>query len=71
MVKKVKQVAHVQKTGDILRTTLIWAGFLLAVAAGLMLVFSDGNLKVELALVVAGMLCYGFALRDFDIDDDD
>ncbi len=71
MAKKIHHDVHVQKTGNILRTVLIWAGFLLAMVAGLMLVFEPGNERVALAMVVGGMLAYGFALRDFDVDDDD
>lgn len=71
MVKRQRHEHSVQKTGNILRTVLIWAGFLLAMVAGLILVFEPGNERVALALVVAGMLSYGFALRDFDVDDDD
>ena len=71
MTKKHRHEAHVQKTGNILRTVLIWAGFILAVLAGVLLVVDRGNERVALALIIAGMLSYGFALHDFDTDDDD
>lgn len=71
MAKKIRQVHHVQKTGNILRSVLIWLGFASAIIAGLLLMFTEGNEKVELALVIFGMFFYGFALRDFDVDDDD
>jgi len=71
MAHKALHEKHVQKTGNILRSVLIWAGFLLAAAAGLTLLLTSGYERVELALVIGAVLCYGFALRDFDIDDDD
>lgn len=71
MTRKISQEVHAQKTGNILRTVLIWFGFVAAVIAGLLLVFTQGNEKVELALVIVGMFLYGFALHDFDVDDDD
>ncbi len=71
MAHKVVHERHVQKTGNILRTVLIWAGFLLAFLAGVVLLFTDGNQRVALVMVIVGMLAYGFALRDFDVDDDD
>lgn len=68
-----KRIAEpvVRRTGNIMRTVLIWLGFLAAVIAGLLLVATSGNERIELALIILGMLFYGFALRDFDVDDDD
>lgn len=71
MVKKLRHEHHVQKSGNILRTVLVWAGFLLAVLAGVLLIVDRGNEPVALALIIAGMLAYGFSLHDFDVDDDD
>lgn len=71
MARKIRHESTVQKTGNILRTVLIWSGFTLAVLAGMLLAVAPGNERVSLALVIAGMLAYGFALHDFDTDDDD
>ncbi|MBP6037834.1 MAG: hypothetical protein KA604_00660 [Candidatus Saccharimonas sp.] len=71
MARKINHERHVQKTGNILRTVLIWAGFLLGAIAGLIVLLSQGNERIALAMVIGSVLVYGFALRDFDIDDDD
>ena len=71
MAKRIVHEKHIQKTGNLLRTVMIWSGVLLALAAGLLLYFTDGNERVVLALIIVGMLAYGFALHDFDVDDDD
>lgn len=71
MAHKVLHEKHVQKTGNLLRTVLIWSGLLLAVVAGALLFFTEGNERVVLALVITGMIAFGFALHDFDLDDDD
>ena len=71
MVKKIVHEKHIQKTGNILRSVMIWVGFLFAMAAGLIVLLSSGNERVALALVIAAVFVYGFVLRDLDIDDDD
>jgi hypothetical protein len=43
----------------------------LGAIAGLIVLLSQGNERIALAMVIGSVLVYGFALRDFDIDDDD
>ena len=71
MAKKIRHERSVQKTGNILRTMLIWIGAGLAVLGGFILLLSQGNERVVLALLVVTAVVYGFVLRDFDVDDDD
>ena len=71
MAKKIRHERSVQKTGNILRTMLIWTGAGLALLGGFILLLSQGNERVVLALLVVTAVVYGFVLRDFDVDDDD
>lgn len=71
MAKKIRHERSVQKTGNILRTMLIWIGAGLALLGGFILLLSQGNERVVLALLVVTAVVYGFVLRDFDVDDDD
>ena len=71
MAKKIRHERSVQKTGNILRTMLIWIGAGLALLGGFVLLLSQGNERVVLALLVVTAVVYGFVLRDFDVDDDD
>lgn len=61
----------VRRTGNIMRTILIWVGVALAALGGLILFVSQGNERVVLGLLVLVAIVYGFVLHDFDIDDDD
>ena len=71
MAKKIRHERIVQKTGNNLRTMLIWIGAGLALLGGFILLLSQGNERVVLALLVVTAVVYGFVLRDFDVDDDD
>ena len=71
MAKKRIAEPTVRRTGNILRTVLIWIGAALALLAGLILMVSQGNERVVLRLLVVAIVVYGFVLRDFDVDDDD
>jgi hypothetical protein len=71
MAKKRIAEPTVRRTGNILRTVLIWIGAALALLAGLILMVSQGNERVVLGLLVVAIVVYGFVLRDFDVDDDD
>lgn len=71
MAKKRIAEPTVRRTGNILRTVLIWIGAALALLAGLILMVSQGNERVVLGLLVVAVVVYGFVLRDFDVDDDD
>lgn len=71
MAKKIRHERSVQKTGNILRTMLIWIGAGFALLGGFILLLSQGNERVVLALLVVTAVVYGFVLRDFDVDDDD
>jgi UPF0716 family protein affecting phage T7 exclusion len=70
MVKRVHE-RITQKTGNMLRTILIWVGALLALAAGLLLMGGVVSEKVAVYFLVATAIVYGFVLLDFDVDDDD
>ena len=70
MAKRVHE-RTTQKTGNILRTILIWTGGLLAAAAGTCLLSGLVSEKVALYMFVATAVVYGFVLLDFDVDDDD
>lgn len=71
MARKVVQAKHIQKTGNVLRTFLIWAGIVLVLVAGAVEFFWPGNEKVVLYVLMVVGLVYGAALLDFDVDDDD
>ena len=71
MIKKQRHEAHVQKSGNIVRTVAIWLGLLLAIVALGTLLFVDGSEKAVVGMVLVGMVAYGFSLLDFDVDDDD
>jgi hypothetical protein len=71
MAKKRIAEPTVRRTGNILRTVLIWIGAALALLAGLILMVSQGNERVVLGLLIVAVVVYGFVLRDFDVDDDD
>ncbi len=71
MARKVIEQPHVRKTGNILRTFIIWAGLVLLIAAGLTEFFWPGNERIVTYLLIAVGIAYGLALLDFDVDDDD
>jgi hypothetical protein len=71
MAKKPRYERHVQKTGNALRTFLIWAGIVLVLVAALIEYFWPGNERVVLYVLMVVGLAYGAALLDFDTDDDD
>lgn len=71
MVKKRVQNPPVQKSGNILRTVLIWAGLLLVVISAFLAMNGYVSDRVAYYMVVAAMVAYGFVLLDFDVDDDD
>ncbi len=71
MVKKVLHEKPVQKSGNIVRTILIVVGMATAVLASLLVMSSVVSEKVGLHMLVATAVAFGFALLDFDVDDDD
>jgi len=71
MARNTRQQGHVRKTGNILRTILIWSGIVTLVAAGMTLYFWPGNERVVLYMLITIGVVYGLALLDFDVDDDD
>ncbi len=71
MARKVVQAKHIQRTGNVLRTFLIWAGIVLLLVAGAIEYLYPGNEKIVIYILIAVGLCYGASLLDFDVDDDD
>lgn len=71
MVKKQVQERHVQKTGNILRTVLIWVGLLVGITALLIEFLWPGNERAVLGMLAVVAVVYGMTLLDFDVDDDD
>ena len=71
MVKKQVHVRQVQKTGNLLRSFLIWAGIaitMLTVAFRMGDIISD---RVALYMMAVVLVAFGISLVDFDVDDDD
>lgn len=61
----------VKKSGNFLRTILIWSGIVMAVAALALVMFWPGNEKVVTYLILVTLVAFGVVLLDFDVDDDD
>ena len=61
----------VQKTGNVLRTVMIWSGLALALVAAVLVMTGLITERVGFYLLVATAVAYGFALFDFDVDDVD
>ena len=71
MVKKVLHNQPVQKSGNIVRTILIASGMLIAVLAAILVMVGVVSERVGFYLLVVTLIAFGFALLDFDVDDDD
>ncbi len=71
MVKKVLHEKPVQKSGNIVRTVLIVVGMVVALLAGFFVMSNVISEKVGFYMLVITALAFGFALLDFDTDDDD
>lgn len=71
MVKKYTHERPVQKSGNFLRTLLIWLGILIGIATFVVEYVWPGNEKVVLYLFAVLAVVYGVVLLDFDVDDDD
>lgn len=71
MVKKRLQRPPVQKSGNIVRTVLIWAGLLLVVVSAFLVMNGYISDRVAYYMAVAAMVAYGFVLLDLDVDVDD
>lgn len=71
MVKKVLHKKPVQASGNIVRTVLIVIGMLSALMASVLVMSSVISEKVGFYMLVVTALAFGFALLDFDVDDDD
>ncbi len=71
MVKKYMHERPVQKSGNFLRTLLIWLGILIGIATFVVEYVWPGNEKVVLYLFAMLAVVYGVVLLDFDVDDDD
>ncbi|MFZ1258493.1 MAG: hypothetical protein WAQ25_03425 [Candidatus Saccharimonas sp.] len=61
----------VQKTGNILRTCLIWFGMLTTIVAVALLMLGYISERVAWYMGAVTLLAYGMTLLDFDVDDDD
>lgn len=71
MVKKVLHSQPVQKSGNIVRTVLIASGMVIAIFAAVLVMVDVVSERVGFYLVVVTLIAFGFALLDFDVDDDD
>lgn len=71
MVKKVLHSQPVQKSGNIVRTILIASGMVIAIFAAVLVMVDVVSERVGFYLVVVTLIAFGFALLDFDVDDDD
>lgn len=71
MVKKVLHEKPVQKSGNIVRTILIVVGMVSALLASFLVMSGIVSERVGFYMLVATALAFGFALLDFDVDDDD
>ncbi len=71
MAKKQLHVRQVQKTGNILRSFLIWAGIVTTVLAAMLLMSGAISERVAIYMMAAVLVSFGLALVDFDVDDDD
>jgi hypothetical protein len=71
VVKKVLHSQPVQKSGNIVRTILIASGMVIAIFAAVLVMVDVVSERVGFYLVVVTLIAFGFALLDFDVDDDD
>lgn len=71
MVKKRVHVRQVQKTGNLLRSFLIWAGIATTVLSAALLMGGVISDRVALYMIAVVLVAFGFSLVDFDVDDDD
>jgi energy-converting hydrogenase Eha subunit C len=71
VVKKVLHSQPVQKSGNIVRTVLIASGMVIAIFAAVLVMVDVVSERVGFYLVVVTLIAFGFALLDFDVDDDD
>ena len=71
MVKKQVHVRQVQKTGNLLRSFLIWAGIAITILTAALLMGNVISDRVALYMMAVVLVAFGFSLVDFDVDDDD
>ena len=71
MVKKQVHVRQVQKTGNLLRSFLIWAGIAITILTAALLVGDVISDRVALYMMAVVLVAFGVSLVDFDVDDDD
>ena len=71
MVKKQVHVRQVQKTGNLLRSFLIWAGIAMTILTAALLMGDVISDRVALYMMAVVLVAFGFSLVDFDVDDDD
>lgn len=71
MVKKQVHVRQVQKTGNLLRSFLIWAGIAITILTAAFLMGDVISDRVALYMMAVVLVAFGFSLVDFDVDDDD
>ena len=71
MVKKRVHVRQVQKTGNLLRSFLIWAGIATTVLSAALLMGDVISDRVALYMMAVVLVAFGVSLVDFDVDDDD
>ena len=71
MVKKQVHVRQVQKTGNLLRSFLIWAGVAITILTAALLMGDVISDRVALYMMAVVLFAFGVSLVDFDVDDDD
>ena len=71
MVKKQVHVRQVQKTGNLLRSFLIWAGIAITILTVALLMGDVISDRVALYMMAVVLVAFGVSLVDFDVDDDD
>jgi hypothetical protein len=71
MVKKQVHVRQVQKTGNLLRSFLIWAGIAITILTAALLMGDVISDRVALYMMAVVLVAFGVSLVDFDVDDDD
>ena len=71
MVKKQVHVRQVQKTGNLLRSFLIWAGIAMTILTAALLMGDVISDRVALYMMAVVLVAFGVSLVDFDVDDDD
>ena len=70
MVKKQVHVRQVQKTGNLLRSFLIWAGIAITILTAALLMGDVISDRVALYMMAVVLVAFGVSLVDFDVDDD-